>query len=62
LCLSACYWAHIDNIYYSNSRIDARNIGFDDDFIYKEFKKELKERSINIEFIDCDEKNSSFDL
>ena len=36
MCLGAIYWAHIDKIYYGCDRKDARNIGFDDDFIYDE--------------------------
>lgn len=36
MCLSAIYWANIDEIYYANTREDAKNIGFKDDFIYCE--------------------------
>jgi tRNA(Arg) A34 adenosine deaminase TadA len=36
MCLSAIYWAHLDRIYYANSRNDAAVIGFDDDFLYQE--------------------------
>ena len=28
MCLAACYWARLDKIYYSNTRVDAANIGF----------------------------------
>ena len=34
MCLSAIYWSHVDNIYYANTRMDAKNIDFDDSFIY----------------------------
>lgn len=37
MCLGAIYWAHLDKIYYANDRRDAAAIGFDDDFIYREF-------------------------
>ena len=33
LCLGALYWAHIKKIYYGNSKKDAADIDFDDDFI-----------------------------
>ncbi len=36
MCLGAIYWAHIDKIYYGNTKTDAKEIGFDDSFIYDE--------------------------
>ena len=36
MCLAAIYWAHIDKIYYANTKTDAKEIGFDDSFIYDE--------------------------
>lgn len=36
MCLGAIYWAHIDQVYYGNTKDDARQIGFDDSFIYDE--------------------------
>lgn len=44
MCLGAIYWAHLDKIYYANDRKDAGRIGFDDDFIYKEFELAPQER------------------
>jgi len=35
MCLGAIYWARPKAIYYANTRVDAANIGFDDDFIYE---------------------------
>ena len=46
MCLSACYWARLENIHYANGREDAANIGFDDQFIYDEIKKEMIDRKI----------------
>ena len=46
MCLSAVYWARIDNIYYANTRNDAQKIDFDDSMIYEELKKNIKERKI----------------
>ena len=46
MCLGAIYWAHLDHIYYANSRIDAQNIGFDDTFIYDEIAKDIPDRDI----------------
>jgi tRNA(Arg) A34 adenosine deaminase TadA len=46
MCLSAIYWARIDKIYYANTRQDAANIDFDDDFLYKEIPKPIEDRKI----------------
>ena len=48
MCLSAIYWSRIDNIYYGNSRTDAKNIGFDDEFIYDEFSKNIDDRKVKM--------------
>ena len=48
MCLSAIYWSHIDMIFYGNTRQDASDIGFDDNFIYEEFNKEYNSRKIPI--------------
>ncbi len=49
MCLGAIYWAHLSKIYYCNTREDAAKIGFDDDFIYREFSVPLSARKIAIE-------------
>ena len=46
--LGAIYWAHIDRIYYGNTRKDARDIDFADDFIYEEFERPLAARRVPI--------------
>lgn len=35
MCLSAIIWANISKVYYANTAVDAGNIGFRDDHIYK---------------------------
>ena len=34
MCLSAIIWANIKKVYYGNTKEDAANIGFRDDYIY----------------------------
>lgn len=46
MCLGAVYWAHLDKMYFGNSKGDARNIGFDDSFIYDEIELKPEKRSI----------------
>lgn len=46
MCLGAIYWARPDRIFYANTRKDAADIGFDDDFIYQELAVPLAQRKI----------------
>lgn len=46
MCLAAIYWARISKIYYGNTRQDAANIQFDDDFLYREISKPILDRQI----------------
>ncbi len=47
MCLSACYWAGIDAIYYAATVADALQYGnFDDSFIYKEMALPKAQRKI----------------
>lgn len=46
MCLGAIYWAHLDKIYYGNSKQDAKKIGFDDSFIYDEIELKPENRKI----------------
>lgn len=46
MCLSALYWAHIDRLYYGCDKQDAKNIGFDDSFIYEQIELKPQFRSI----------------
>jgi guanine deaminase len=55
MCLGAIYWARLDKLFFANTKIDAKNIGFDDSFIYEEFKLNIENRSIPTEQIMQDE-------
>ena len=46
MCLSAIYWAGIDRIFYGNTKQDAKQINFDDSFIYDQIALDYSERSI----------------
>lgn len=46
MCLGAVYWAHLDKMYYGNTKTDAKNIGFDDSFIYEEIKLKPENRKV----------------
>lgn len=49
MCLGAIYWAKLDKIYYANTKTDAKNIGFDDSFIYDELALPLNQRHLSAE-------------
>jgi guanine deaminase len=46
MCMGAIYWARPKAVYYANSRNDAADIGFDDDFIYTEIALPLENRKL----------------
>ncbi len=61
MCLGAIYWARINKIFYANTRIDAKGIGFDDSFIYDELEKPISKRSIPMTQIMQHEAGKAFD-
>ena len=60
MCLAAAYWARIDAIYYGASAADAARAGFDDAFLYDEFRKDSAERKLPATQLLGDEAWSSF--
>ena len=48
MCLGAIYWARIGRIFYGNTRKDARDIQFADDFIYEELERPMDNRTVPI--------------
>ena len=62
MCLSAIYWSRIENIFYANTRIDAKNIDFDDSFIYSEINKDLENRKIKMHQMHRDEALEAFKI
>ena len=62
MCMSAIYWARIDNVYYANTRDDAKKIDFDDSLIYEQLTKNIKERKIPMHQIMREEALQAFEL
>jgi len=62
MCLSAIYWAHIDKVYYANTRDDAKKIDFDDSLIYSELLKNVKIRKIPMAQMMREEALKAFEL
>ena len=65
MCLSAIIWSNIKHVYYGNTKEDAAQIGFRDDYIYNFFKKlsnnESDSRVLNLEGMDREETIKTFD-
>lgn len=61
MCLGAIYWAHLDRLYYGNSKDDAARIGFDDAFIYRELELSPEMRRLRTEVLLPDEARKAFD-
>ena len=60
MCMGAIYWARPDRLYFSASRYDAAQAGFDDEFIYSELDLALDERRIRFDCINHPEKMLPF--
>ena len=62
MCLSAIIWSNIKKVYYGNTKEDAKNIGFRDDFIYEYIKKENKDKNVlDLEEINREETIKTFE-
>ncbi|MBQ4162718.1 MAG: nucleoside deaminase [Parabacteroides sp.] len=61
MCLGAIYWAHLDKMYYGNNKTDAKNIGFDDSFIYDELSLKPADRRLTSEILLPEEAIQAFE-
>lgn len=55
MCLGALYWARPKAIFFANTREEAADIGFDDDFIYQEIVLHHSDRHIHTKHMPSDE-------
>ena len=46
MCLGAIYWARPDKMYFANTKNDAADIQFDDQFIYEEIEMPYADRKL----------------
>jgi tRNA(Arg) A34 adenosine deaminase TadA len=60
MCLGAIYWARLDRIYYGNTKADAAEAGFDDQFIYDELAVSMSDRQLPIQPLLREEAKSAF--
>lgn len=62
MCLSACYWARLDAVYFGASAAHAARAGFDDAFLYDEFRKDSGLRQLRLTQLLGDEAWISFQV
>ncbi|MGV3696618.1 nucleoside deaminase [Flavobacterium sp.] len=62
MCLGAIYWARPDKMYYANTKKDAAEINFDDNFIYEELALPYENRKLQTIQIMRDEALEAFKL
>ena len=59
MCLSAIIWSNIKKVYYGNTKEDAADIGFRDDFIYEYLEKlsndKMDKKVLNLKSMNRDE-------
>ncbi len=60
MCLGAIYWARPSKVYYGCDKKDAAEIGFDDDFIYKELRVPNDKKLISFEQLGKEEAMIAF--
>lgn len=61
MCLSATVWSNIKNIFYGNTKEDAAEIGFRDDYIYKLFNEKGIAEELIVTQIDRDKTIVAFE-
>ncbi len=65
MCLSAIIWSNIKKVYYGNTKEDAANIGFRDDFIYNYIntlaQNKEDNKTLELEIMDRDETIKTFE-
>ncbi len=61
MCMGAIYWARPEKVYYSNSREEAADIGFDDAFIYDELSISPSDRQLPMERLIHPRAQTAFD-
>lgn len=62
MCLGAIYWARPDKMYYANTKADAAEIAFDDQFIYDEIEIPVENRKLVTEQMMREEALEAFRL
>ena len=64
MCLSAIIWSNIKKVYYGNTKEDAADIGFRDDFIYDYLDKlsddKMNKRVLNLKSMNREEAQEVF--
>lgn len=61
MCMGAIYWSHAAKVYYANNRYDARDAGFDDEFIYKQLELPIDKRELAMQCVHVEQAKQMFE-
>ena len=62
MCLAACHWGRLNEVFYGNAAEDAANAGFDDALLYRQFNLPREARSLRTSQLLREEAAESFTL
>lgn len=54
MCFGAIHWAKIRKVYYGATRHDAKEIGFDDEYIYEVLSNKTRDKKLSMENVERD--------
>lgn len=60
MCMAAIYWTMMDSVYFSKTKEESYNAGFDDSKIYRELRLPWNERHLQMVHYPCDEATEAF--
>ncbi len=61
MCMGAIYWSKPDKVYFSNTRYDAKDAGFDDEFIYEQLELPINKRILAMQCVTVEEAKKMFE-
>ena len=62
MCLSAIIWSNIKKVYYGNTKEDAANIGFRDDYIYNYIKNMTDNNDSSVLELHCIDRDETIKI
>jgi len=61
MCMGAIYWSRAGKVYYANTRYDAKDAGFDDEFIYRQLEMPVDRRALAMQCVNVEHAKQMFE-